>query len=527
VDIRPGNPVDLGTPLKDPVFNLDGVNIRRVAARNTPSVINAAFNFTNFWDGRANNVFNGVNPFGAADRKARIFSNRKAGATEVLSPVVARIRNASLASQATGPPLSDFEMSFRGRTWPKIGKKMLSLPPLALQVVHPDDSVLGAISASTAATRAKGLRTTYDALIRKAFAPKYWNNQTHMVTFSAAGVPKISRRPAGALTTNQYTQMEANFSLFFGLAVQLYEATLIANDSPFDRFLEGSGAQTQQEAQGLATFDGSGNCTACHAGGELTNASVTEMLVNPDNPFLLPNARKNPTNAIDFMSMLNGMAFYDTGFYNIGVRRTTEDISRGGNSPFRNPAAPKTNIPLSFSKLALLKFNSLLPPAIDLFAPPLPLGLLPTDTAPRPRRTDVNGAFKVPSLRNVELTGPYMHNGGHLTLAQVVDFYTRGGDFAAANVDDFSPNVNPIGKLRNSPARMNEVVAFLLSLTDPRVKNESAPFDHPELLVPNGANPTTGEDAQFLRIPAVGNGGRPADGLAPLRSFMGANPFAS
>jgi hypothetical protein len=37
------------------------------------------------------------------------------------------------------------EMSYRGRTWPKIGKKMLSLKPLAKQAVHPGDSVFGTL----------------------------------------------------------------------------------------------------------------------------------------------------------------------------------------------------------------------------------------------------------------------------------------------------------------------------------------------------------------------------------------------
>ena len=43
-------------------------------------------------------------------------------------------------------------------------------------------------------------------------------------------------------------------------------------------------------------------------------------------------------------------------------------------------------------------------------------------------RDAIDGAFKVPSLRNVELTGPYFHNGGQATLEQVIQFYNRGGD---------------------------------------------------------------------------------------------------
>ena len=103
-----------------------------------------------------------------------------------------RLENASLASQAVGPPLSDFEMSFRGRTWPKIGKKMLSLPPLAKQAVHPRDSVLGSPLAksteiSGVITLIKGLNTTYSAMIQAAFQPQYWNNTTQMVTFAPDG----------------------------------------------------------------------------------------------------------------------------------------------------------------------------------------------------------------------------------------------------------------------------------------------------------------------------------------------------
>ena len=54
------------------------LNTRNVEPRNTPSNINAVFNFRNFWDGRANNTFNGVNPFGrraiTADPTARVFT---------------------------------------------------------------------------------------------------------------------------------------------------------------------------------------------------------------------------------------------------------------------------------------------------------------------------------------------------------------------------------------------------------------------------------------------------------------------
>ena len=51
-------------------FNVGDIGVRQVEPRNTPTVINAIFNFRNFWDGRANNVFNGRNPFGRRDPTA-------------------------------------------------------------------------------------------------------------------------------------------------------------------------------------------------------------------------------------------------------------------------------------------------------------------------------------------------------------------------------------------------------------------------------------------------------------------------
>ena len=63
----------------DGVFQVGTVATRRVEPRNTPTVINAALNFRNFWDGRANFVFNGVNPLGPRDKKARIWLSDTAG----------------------------------------------------------------------------------------------------------------------------------------------------------------------------------------------------------------------------------------------------------------------------------------------------------------------------------------------------------------------------------------------------------------------------------------------------------------
>ncbi len=46
-------------------------------------------------------------------------------------------------------------------------------------------------------------------------------------------------------------------------------------------------------------------------------------------------------------------------------------------------------------------------------------------------------AFKIPSLRNIELTGPYMHNGSMASLEQVMEFYSRHGNFKNPNKHAF------------------------------------------------------------------------------------------
>ena len=198
----------------DPVFHDPAYgNLRRVTGRNTPTVINAVFHFTNFWDGRANFRFNGENPFGPADSDAGVWFDDPIQQKLVKRPVV--IEFASLASQSTGPPMDDVEMSGRGRTFPMLGKKMLGLTPLGKQLVSHDDSVLGGLANSAVSPGTKGLHTGYDQLIKNAFVNNLWNS------------PR--------LTPEGFTQMEANFSLFWGLAIQLYEATLVSGDSPFDR----------------------------------------------------------------------------------------------------------------------------------------------------------------------------------------------------------------------------------------------------------------------------------------------------
>ena len=81
--------------------------------------------------------------------------------------------------------------------------------------------------------------------------------------------------------------------------------------------------------------------------------------------------------------------------------------------------------------------------------------------------SEFNGFFRVPTLRNVAATGPYMHNGVFHTLYQVVSFY-NSRDVAPWPAPEVPTAVNrdELGDLGLTPREMESIVAFLKTLTD-------------------------------------------------------------
>lgn len=74
------------------------------------------------------------------------------------------------------------------------------------------------------------------------------------------------------------------------------------------------------------------------------------------------------------------------------------------------------------------------------------------------------GKFKVPSLRNVEVSGPYMHDGRFETLEEVIDFYNAGVKESAS----LDPNMHAIKHgLKLSDEDKQDLIAFMKTLTDP------------------------------------------------------------
>jgi len=528
------------------VFHANGYPARMVEPRNTPTMINAVFNFRNFWDGRASNTFNGVDVFGMRDinnnPKARILvsTGRKTAELEVFS-----INNASLASQAVGPPLSNFEMSCGGRVFAELGRKMLKRKPLALQAVHANDSSFGAAGpfGDLRGKKGKGLAKAYKykKLIEKAFDEKYWKTKG-----------KFTITEGGQLISDDdgYSQKELNFSLFWGIALMMYEATLISDDSKFD-----SGVLSAEEELGREIFFSfgptasgapGGRCAGCHSGALFSSATIDPATASFNEFSRIPAPAGGKAEALQ-----------DTGFFNVGARPVNEDTGLGGTDPYGHP--------LSFSRQLLsyidgdVKQDNFAQEACDIGGgrrgrpfDECQNGGTGVGIDTSAERVLVDGAFKTPSLRNVALTPPYFHFGGFSTLRQVVEFYNRGGNIRDHAITDpasgMTGNTSGTGPLGQSTiaadgsiagsdqgnnstirpiglndAQIDALVAFLKTLTDQRVQCDLAPFDHPQLFVTNGH---VGEDNANLTV--IGQIGK-QDGLADDNVFVlpevGANGY--
>ena len=525
----------------DPVFHVGSTGTRRVEPRNTPTIINDIFNFRNFWDGRANNIFNGSSTWGDRDPKAGIWV--KTGPRTVKKQRL-HLKNSSLASLAMGPPLNASEMSCRGRNLAALGRKLLMRKPLQNQKVHPEDSHFAKapnLILSTASGLKPGLNTTYKAMITKAFNPKYWS-------YSALG-------PFGAPAAGQmpYNQVEANFSLFFGLALQLYQATLISDQAPIDvtprnpNTYDPTWERMGYSAEKIASLKNghtlflSNHCSLCHSGPTLTTQAMAtnSLLVTPTDPvktFGPPHAPRaygpsalGNANAAYYSGITrdinvvtrdstasDGDKLMDFGFANTGVAEPVSDPGVGGVDDFGQPLSFTSQYRLylqgktsnktypfdpGVTTVHACNFVYLLtmdiPDALDsLFTQADGLiadgtyegelrnkncidesgAFIPTAEA---AIANVNGkkmafankaAFKIPSLRNVELTGPYMHNGSMASLEQVVEFYSRHGNFDNPNkhtiIKDLTLGTPGNADVSEAQREQNrkDIVTFLKSL---------------------------------------------------------------
>jgi cytochrome c peroxidase len=462
--VRPFGLPDACGPADASIFHAGMYPARQVEPRNSPTFHNAAFNFRNFWDQRANNLFNGVGPFGLRDvlgdepddprnnNRIVVFEHGHARLTYL------QVENDSLASQAMAPPVSAKEMSCDGRTFPDVGRKLLLTFPLLYQHVSSHDSVLGPYAGPLTGLR---FPYTYELLIMMTFEPKYW------------ALPGRYRIVHGHLQADPhgYTQMELNFSMFWGLAVAAYESTTISDRSEFDD-LQASGRLVMTPSfapagpgigtctsptgdvdplllRGCTIFarlnpspflptppDGirGGNCFVCHnapAGAPAPGAQplLSEGAIQDGQAFSLFLTVTDENQVNDLR---------DSGAATIGLRDVVSDLMTGGNDPYGNP--------LSFARQYWNYLDGkpgavLDPPLARLIAAggaPARVGG-PTTPPGTFLKLEADGAAKAPTLRNVALTPPYFSWGGYPSLRQVLKTYNRGmnrRDIAGAGSPD-------------------------------------------------------------------------------------------
>lgn len=205
---------------------------------------------------------------------------------------------------------------------------------------------------------------------------------------------------------------EAGISMAtLGMALASYQRSLVSADSAFDRwhFAGDEQALGASARRGFELFTGKARCVSCHTIAE-DHALFTD----------------------------NGLHNLGTGFRaSMGLRPETMRVT----------VAPGVSLEVKTD-------------IIDAVAEPAPADVgryeVTQDPADRWR-------YKTPSLRNIALTAPYMHNGSLSTLADVIDFYNAGG----VPNEGLSPLIQP---LNLSAAEQADLVAFLTSLTGSNVE---------------------------------------------------------
>lgn len=197
-----------------------------------------------------------------------------------------------------------------------------------------------------------------------------------------------------------------------GEALAAYQHTLVAADSPADRYLYSGeeNALSKSEKNGYELFIGKGRCSACH-------------LIQSDSALFTDELAHN-TGVGYQKAMTNNDSFF--------TAKIAQDIDVSYDVDYVSPSAEP---------------------------PPSDLGKYEITEVPSDR-----WKFRTPTLRNVELTAPYMHDGSFQTLGDVVRFYNQGG-FNNPLLDSL------IKPLSLSETEEEELVSFLRSLTGRHVNS--------------------------------------------------------
>jgi cytochrome c peroxidase len=192
-----------------------------------------------------------------------------------------------------------------------------------------------------------------------------------------------------------------------GKALAAFQETLVSRRTPFDEFRDAlargqASPYGEKERRGLKIFVGKGNCSTCHFGPHFTNGEFADTGI----PFFVGRGRVDSGRHAGIQK-LRGSPFSLLGKYNDDAARST--------------ATGTTHVELQHRNF---------------------------------------GEWRVPGLRNVSLTAPYMHNGSLATLRDVVKHYSE------LNEERLHADGERILKpLKLSPAEIEDLVTFLESLS--------------------------------------------------------------
>ena len=214
-------------------------------------------------------------------------------------------------------------------------------------------------------------------------------------------------------------------------AIAAYERTQLSANSPFDRFISGNpNAITDAQRRGWELFKGKAECIECHS------FSIA-------SPFFTDFKFHNTGVVAKDISFehLSGLAKQVAGYERVNSQnKPLNGMShKGGSVGQTQDSAPLLAHTRGFTELGRYLVTK-----------------QPKDI----------GAFKTPTLRDIELTTPYMHNGSEKTLIDVVRFYNRGGN-ANANLDE---RMRP---LNLNDEELNQLVEFMRALTSDEVLRQS------------------------------------------------------
>ena len=254
-------------------------------------------------------------------------------------------------------------------------------------------------------------RAEYEAVFGEALPPELDPSHPEAGRFPSDATPLAADGSWSTMTAADQDAINRAYANF-GKALAAYQRLLVTGPAPFDRFMAGDDAAISEAAKrGARLFIGKAACVACHAG---------------------------PT-------------FSDEEFHVTGVPQVGEHVLKGPDfDPGRLGAVP---VYLSWDFSTAGKYND--DPSIDRS-----VGVT-ADPA-------LAGAFRTKGLRNVAMTGPYMHTGHMTTLREVVEFYNAGGADA-----DFAGTKDPLMKPLNlSEREIDDLVAFLEALTGTAVPAE-------------------------------------------------------